>query len=124
MVETILFEEIFLFRYYPFREREKLGRCKDGKQYVDPQFLKILVNMGYNKEAARIALKETNNIISDSIQYIQEHPEAGPSGTRSTEVLALIEDRIPELVEAGFDSRMAKLALTKHAGKKGCFQII
>lgn len=62
---------------------------------MDPNFLKILVNMGYNKETARIALKKCNNIISDSVQYIQENP--GPSSSKSTEMLALIEDLIPEV---------------------------
>lgn len=51
--------------------------------------------MGYNKEAARVALKKCNNIISDSIQYIQENP--GPSGSRSSEICALIDDLIPEV---------------------------
>lgn len=57
----------------------------------------MLVNMGYNREAARIALKNTNNVISDSIQYIQENPQAGPSGTKSQEFLGFIEDLIPEV---------------------------
>lgn len=56
----------------------------------------MLVNMGYNKEAARCALQKCNNIISDSIQYIQENP--GPSSTRSQEVIALINDLIPEVI--------------------------
>lgn len=77
------------------REKTKLGLCDDGQQYVDPKFLKLLVNMGYNKEVARIALKKCNNVISDSIQYIQENP--APSGSKSTEMFALIEDLIPEV---------------------------
>lgn len=80
-----------------FSKRLKLGKCVDGKQYVDPQFVKILVKMGYNKEAARVALQQCNNIISDSVQYIQEHPQAGPSQSRSMEFLALINDLTPEV---------------------------
>lgn len=53
--------------------------------------------MGFSKEAAKIALQQTNNIISDSIQYIQEHPLPGPSKTKSKEMLALIDDLIPEV---------------------------
>ncbi|EFA02056.1 NEDD8 ultimate buster 1 [Tribolium castaneum] len=98
------------------RKRMKLGKCIDGKQYVDPNFVKILVNMGFNKEAARIALKHTNNVISDSIQYIQEHPQPGPSQSKSIEFLALINDLVPELEAAGFDPTMSKLALHKHGG--------
>ncbi|KAJ8927192.1 hypothetical protein NQ314_020468 [Rhamnusium bicolor] len=93
------------------KERKKLGKCADGQQYVDPNFVNILVNMGFNKEAARIALQKTNNTISDSIQYIQEHPLPGPSGTKRTHL-----SFIQLLEAAGFDSRMAKLALQKHSG--------
>ncbi|XP_066257356.1 NEDD8 ultimate buster 1-like [Euwallacea similis] len=98
------------------KEKKKLGKCADGKQYVDPNFVKILVNMGYNKEAARRALKMCNNIIVDSIQYIQENPFPGPSQSKSTEFLALVDDLVPQLVEAGFDLRMARLALLKNGG--------
>ncbi|XP_028146544.1 NEDD8 ultimate buster 1 [Diabrotica virgifera virgifera] len=98
------------------KERKKLGLCKDGKQYVDPKFVKILVNMGYSKETARVALKNTNNIISDSIQYIQENPLPGSSSSKSTEMLSFVDDLTKQLEEAGFDPRMAKLALSKHSG--------
>lgn len=98
------------------KERKKLGKCADGNQYVNPNFLQILVSMGYNKEIARIALQKTNNIISDSIQYIQENPTAGPSSSRSQEMTSLIEDLVPELMAAGFDGKMARLALQKHMG--------
>lgn len=53
--------------------------------------------MGFGREAARIALQKTNNIISDSIQYIQEHPLPGPSNSKSREFLSLIEELIPEV---------------------------
>ncbi|KAJ8984421.1 hypothetical protein NQ317_012484 [Molorchus minor] len=98
------------------KEQKKLGKCADGTQYVNPNFVNILVNMGFNKEAARLALQKTNNIISDSVEYIQENPLPGPSGTRSKELMSFIEDLIPELEDAGFDPRMAKLALEKHSG--------
>lgn len=90
---------LFTFLTPNFRKRLKLGLCIDGKQYVDPNFVKILVNMGYNKEAARVALKHTNNVISDSVQYIQEHPQPGPSQSRSIEFLALINDLVPEVCQ-------------------------
>ncbi|KAK4886374.1 hypothetical protein RN001_002645 [Aquatica leii] len=96
------------------REQKKLGKCVDGNQYVNPTFLKMLIDMGYNKEAARIGLQKCNNVISDSIQYIQENP--GPSASHSTEVMSLINDLIPELEAAGFDQEMAKKALKKYGG--------
>lgn len=80
-----------------FREKEKLGKCSDGQQYVNPEFLKMLVNMGYSREVARVALQQTNNVIADSIQYMQDHPLPGPSGTISQEFLGFIEDLVPEV---------------------------
>lgn len=79
------------------KERKKLGKCKDGNQYVNPDFVKMLLNMGYNREAARVALQNTNNNISESIQYIQENPMPGPSHTKSQELLAYIDYLVPEV---------------------------
>ncbi|KAJ8922694.1 hypothetical protein NQ315_007727 [Exocentrus adspersus] len=89
------------------KERKKLGKCADGKQYVDANFVKILVNMGYNKEAARIALQKNEQ------HYIGQypvHPRASFAGTQRDEKQGTF------LEAAGFDSRMAKLALQKHSG--------
>lgn len=72
--------------------------------------------MGYNRETARVALQNTNNVISDSIQYIQENPQPGPSATKSQELLDFIEYLLPQLVAIGFDENMARLALQKHTG--------
>lgn len=73
--------------------------CADGKQYVEPNFLQILVNMGYNKEAARIALQKSNNIITNSIQYIQDNPLPGPSTSSyaSEELEHLVNTLLPEV---------------------------
>lgn len=78
-------------------EQQRLGMCDDGKQYVNPTFVKMLVNMGYNKVVAQNALKRCNNIISDSVQHILENP--GPSRSKSSEMMSLIEDLIPEVSE-------------------------
>lgn len=78
-------------------ERKKLGKCEDGTQYVDPNFVKMLVNMGFNREIARRALQKNNNVISDSIQYIQDNPVAGPSESKSQEFLSYLEELIPEV---------------------------
>lgn len=72
-----------------------MGLCDDGKQYVEPNFVKTLVGMGYNKHAAAAALKKCNNIISDSIQYMQQNP--CQSSSKSTEMLSWIEDLVPEV---------------------------
>jgi hypothetical protein len=57
-----------------FRERKHLGRCADGVQWVEPKFHKLLISMGYSSEAARIALQQSNNNVSLSIQLIHEQP--------------------------------------------------
>lgn len=59
----------------------------------------MLVNMGYNREVARVALQNTNNNISESIQFIQENPQPGPSSTKSQELLSYIEYLVPEVHE-------------------------
>lgn len=64
---------------------------------MNPEFVKMLVNMGYNREGARIALQNTNNNISESIQYIQENPQPGPSSTKSQELLNYIDYLVPEV---------------------------
>lgn len=76
---------------------KKLGKCADGKQYINPTYVKMLVEMGFSREAARIALGKNNNIISDSIQYIQENPLPGPSSSKSQEFRGLIDDLAPEV---------------------------
>ncbi|XP_045479093.1 NEDD8 ultimate buster 1-like isoform X2 [Harmonia axyridis] len=101
------------------KERKKLGLCADGKQYVEANFLQILVNMGYNREAARIALQKCNNIITNSIQYIQDNPQPGPSTSNTLdkeELSTLVNNLLPDLIAAGFSTEMATLALYKHCG--------
>ncbi|GLV37083.1 uncharacterized protein CBL_02086 [Carabus blaptoides fortunei] len=100
------------------KERRKLGKCADGKQYVEPKFVKMLQTMGYSKETARLALQQSNNNVSIAVQIIQDNPDLlQVTGSNSCESLThLITDMIPQLEAAGFDFRMAKLALKKHKG--------
>lgn len=57
------------------KEKYKLGKCADGKQYVEPKFLDMMVTMGYPKETARRALQQSNNNVSMSVQIIQDNPD-------------------------------------------------
>nr|CAI5842294.1 unnamed protein product [Callosobruchus analis] len=99
------------------KERKQLGLCRDGKQYVDPRFMKALVDMGYGREEARQALKYCNNIISDAVQHMQELGAAGQSSsTQHHEISDIVEALVPELEQLGFDSRMARLALSRFKG--------
>ncbi|CAH1964750.1 unnamed protein product [Acanthoscelides obtectus] len=99
------------------RERKRLGLCRDGKQYIDPRLVKVLVDMGYDSEEARQALKYCNNVISDAVQHIQEVGAAGQSSSvQHHELSDIIEALVPELEQAGFDPRMARLALSKFKG--------
>lgn len=51
-----------------------MGRCADGFQWVEPKLHKLLISMGFSSEAARLALQQSNNNVSHSVQLIQEQP--------------------------------------------------
>lgn len=74
-----------------------MGKCADGKQFVEPMYVRSLVRMGFGREAARIALQQCNNNISESVQYISENPMPGPSQTKSREFLSFLDDLLPEV---------------------------
>lgn len=94
------------------RMKRKFGKCADGKQWVEMEFVKKLVGMGYSHHMAAAALKHTNNIISDAVQIIQDRPdllEAAVEPVVSSEL-------INQVIGMGFDQHMAKIALKKHKG--------
>ncbi|PSN45549.1 hypothetical protein C0J52_05786 [Blattella germanica] len=95
-------------------ERRRLGRCADGKQWVEPGFVKLLTSMGYSSDAARAALQQSNNNVSLSVQIIQEHPNL--LNVASTSKFKITKDMLQQVVAVGFDPRMAKLALKRHRG--------
>jgi hypothetical protein len=41
---------------------------------VEPKFHKSLISMGYSSEVARVALQQSNNNVSLSVQLIQDQP--------------------------------------------------
>lgn len=86
------------------KEKYKLGKCADGKQYVEPRFLDMLVNMGYSKETARRALQQSNNNVSLSVQIIQENPDLLnlPNTTSNHSMSHVIEDMIPRVSDDAF----------------------
>lgn len=98
------------------RERKKLGRCADGKQYVEPTLLKMLVNMGFQEHLAKTALAQANNIVSDSIQLIQEQPELLEIAMASTSRVKISKSMVEQVTAMGFNRHQAKVALAKHFG--------
>lgn len=99
------------------RARKKLGKCADGKQWIEPTLLNMMLEMGFPKEAARQALAQSNNILSQSVQLIQEHPELLEAAMASTsKKVGITQSLIDQIVAVGFDPRMAKIALKKHNG--------
>lgn len=79
------------------KERRKLGLCADGKQYVEPKFVKTLTGMGYSKETARLALQQSNNNISMSIQIIQDNPQLleVAASSSSESINHIVKDMVP-----------------------------
>lgn len=96
------------------RERRKLGRCADGFQWVEPKLHKLLISMGFSSEAARLALQQSNNNVSHSVQLIQEQPSLLNVG--STSEFKVKKEVLQQVVAIGFDPHMAKIALQRHQG--------
>ncbi|PNF44038.1 hypothetical protein B7P43_G16238 [Cryptotermes secundus] len=96
------------------RERRKLGRCADGFQWVEPKLHKLLISMGFSSEAARLALQQSNNNVSHSVQLIQEQPSL--LNMASTSKFRVKKEVLQQVVAVGFDPRMAKIALQHHGG--------
>ncbi|RZF35260.1 hypothetical protein LSTR_LSTR012479 [Laodelphax striatellus] len=85
------------------RESRKLGKCVDGKQWVSEHVVSQLVSMGFNREFAIEALRNSNNVIQQAITLINEQPELLRRQLTST--------LIQQITELGFLRNMAKLAL-------------
>ncbi|KAJ4443419.1 hypothetical protein ANN_05087 [Periplaneta americana] len=96
------------------QERRRLGRCADGVQWVEPNFHKMLMSMGYTSEIARSALQQSNNNVSLSVQLIQEQPSL--LNVASTSKVKVQKDMLQQVAAIGFDPRMAKIALQRHKG--------
>lgn len=94
------------------RIQRKFGKCADGKQWVEMEFVKKLVGMGYSYNLAAAALKQANNIISDAVQIIQDRPDILQAAVDPV----VSSEMINQVIGMGFDHRMAKIALKKHRG--------
>lgn len=100
------------------RIQRALGKCLNG-ELVSGQFVEMLQGMGYVKKMAVLALKNSNNNVSEAVRLIQEHPElfaelstsessdSSSSSTSSTVDTSLVE----QLTNMGYNPRMARAAL-------------
>ncbi|GLG96153.1 NEDD8 ultimate buster 1 [Gryllus bimaculatus] len=86
------------------RERRKLGRCADGRQWVEPQLYQLLLSMGFTPFLAQRALQHTNNDVQMSVQLIQEQPDLLCQQDFN-------RDTINKVVALGFSRKKAKKAL-------------
>lgn len=57
------------------RERKKLGKTASG-QWVNLGYLNTIVNMGFERSRVAEALKQTNNDINRSLEYLQSDLES------------------------------------------------
>ncbi|KAJ2941103.1 hypothetical protein O0L34_g10337 [Tuta absoluta] len=56
------------------RQRRALGLCEDGSP-VNQKLVEGLQAMGYSKELAIVALRNSNNHVAEAVRLIQEQPE-------------------------------------------------
>ncbi|PNF44037.1 hypothetical protein B7P43_G16238, partial [Cryptotermes secundus] len=89
------------------RERRKLGRCADGFQWVEPKLHKLLISMGFSSEAARLALQQSNNNVSHSVQLIQEQPSL--LNMASTSKFRVKKEVLQQVFSAASHERAMKL---------------
>ncbi|KAJ0172470.1 hypothetical protein K1T71_011609 [Dendrolimus kikuchii] len=101
------------------RENRLLGLCVDGTP-VNPQLVEGLIGMGYTRNVAIAALRNSNNHVADAVRIIQEQPElisdsdlSSSSGTPSSEDDLVVADDnlITELENMGYNIDEAKTAL-------------
>ncbi|RVE43543.1 hypothetical protein evm_011801 [Chilo suppressalis] len=103
------------------RQRRQLGLCLDGSE-VKQQFVEALIGMGFSRRLATLALRNSNNHVSDAVRLIQEQPEmlvdSDVSSSDSTQsprsdetVVEPDEKLILELSAMGYELEEAKTAL-------------
>lgn len=94
------------------REKRKLGKCLNGN-FIEPEYHKAMMNMGFSYEAARWALAQSNNNIYTGVNMIQDHPELMFDKKSNHKIMP---ETIEQLVSIGYDKNIAKIALKKHQG--------
>lgn len=81
----------------------------DDESWVNPRSLSTLIEMGYSKDLARIALRRTKNDVSNAIMQLQDnvidlHEELANDTTAKEKI-------IDEITKMGFDKEIVKIAL-------------
>ncbi|XP_039295333.1 NEDD8 ultimate buster 1 isoform X2 [Nilaparvata lugens] len=88
------------------RESRKMGKCVDGQQWVSEVVVSQLVGMGFQRELAVEAARNSNNVIHEAITLINEQPHVLTQ--------QLMRTLLHKITDLGFLSTMAKLALRKN----------
>ncbi|XP_054260739.1 NEDD8 ultimate buster 1-like isoform X2 [Macrosteles quadrilineatus] len=90
------------------RERIALGLCADQKQYCEPELVKQLVAMGFDRRRSISALKLANNVLSAAIDILQYQPHLLPSCSTTVP-----EELVAQVVSLGVPADKAREALLK-----------
>ncbi|XP_039301000.1 NEDD8 ultimate buster 1-like [Nilaparvata lugens] len=83
-----------------------MGKCVDGQQWVSEVVVSQLVGMGFQRELAVEAARNSNNVIQEAITLINEQPHVLTQ--------QLMRTLLHKITDLGFLSTMAKLALRKN----------
>ncbi|XP_055371078.1 NEDD8 ultimate buster 1-like [Condylostylus longicornis] len=90
-------------------------RKLEGSEWVNPKSVTTLVEMGFVTEIAIMALKKTNNDLTQAIDLIQNHGEALKAEIPKVEPQC---DLVDELCSLGFKKEMVETALKSFLNNK------
>lgn len=94
------------------RERKKLGKTANN-QWVNLGYLNTIVEMGFDRSRAAEGLRQTNNDISRTLEFLQSESESYRSQASNG---GYSEESLAQVVSMGFSVERAKEMLEKHNG--------
>lgn len=108
------------------RLRRKLGKCANGKDWVDVGLYKAMKGMGFPPGPSQMALAQTNNDVNAAIHHLQENPELfhthdpeadKPSGSgKKKKKVEIDAAMITQMTGMGYAETLARKALKKSGG--------
>ncbi|EFX82641.1 hypothetical protein DAPPUDRAFT_223703 [Daphnia pulex] len=95
------------------RERRKLGKTANN-QWVNLGYLNTIVQMGFERSRAAEGLKQTNNDINRTLEFLQNDFDS--FGTDDASRGYFSEESLAQVISMGFSVEKAKEMLEKHNG--------
>uniref|UniRef100_A0A336ME18 CSON014235 protein n=1 Tax=Culicoides sonorensis TaxID=179676 RepID=A0A336ME18_CULSO len=106
------------------RERRKEARKKAKEEQkllsrgfrggtINPNTLKQLIEMGFDKDLASVALEQTENDVARAVNLLQEDTENLRKKLKKRRKIDVEQNLLDNLVSIGFDTNMARMALKK-----------